>query len=377
MRQQDGNPEENCLPGGVTEDMLKDAIERSGYPLQSSVVATVVDAIDGWDLPEGEAHTFVQEEWTYFDRDLDKTRALDALIESHRWSVRGDAQPRVRPVLSLLIECKKTELPFVFFTRDSTNLADFPVTSGFPHHSIELTTDDDPSTYSYPLTMLWGLRHHDFVTKPPAAVSVSSARRAGKKLEISGEDVYNGLALPLLKATDHLRSVSQFSKAHYTDGRLIVSAIVVRGPMVAVAEDGSGGPELVPWVRVHRYEPLSDESAWQSHRLAAFDVVHEDYLPVYLEKLHEYVDHFVASSMDCLGILLSGEGFAEALGHGAEPREIEPRTTETRAISRRLAAESALALVNGKIKPFGNYIRTPLRRAQIDGHEDEETTPGV
>lgn len=361
MRQSEGNPSSNRLQAGVTEEALMNAVKRSGYPMQAAVVTTVVDALDGWDLPGGVGWTAAQEEWTYRDGDTGKTRALDALIESHLWLGMSTTQPRIRPVLSLLIECKQSELPYVFFTREATRLPDYPITSGFPHDHIELTTDDDPSTWSYALTALWGLQRHDFILLPRTAVSVSSARRNGKSLEVSGEDTYNGLALPLLKATEHLRGVTNFEGKHYTDGRLIISLVVMRAPMVAVAEDGSSGAEHVPWVRVHRYEPAAEANAWQSHRLAAFDIVHEDFLPTYLETLRAYAEQFASACMRCQKPLLSGRGFAEGLGHGHEPLDIEPRTAETRAIAGRLTVESIRELVLRRSKPFGVYVRPPLR----------------
>jgi hypothetical protein len=325
MREAKGNPSTNQLGAGITEDSLMEAIRRSGYPMQSAVVSTIGAALEKWSMP-GVTWTAAQEEWTYPDPDTGKTRALDALIEMHHLGGQGSS-PRIRPVISLLVECKQSELPFIFFTRRSVQSADFPVTSGFPHDEIRLSTDDDPSTWAYPLTGLWGLTKREFIVRPPTAVSLSSARRAKGHIEVSGEDTYNALALPLLKATDHFLRVTSNKGKRYTDGRLIVSVIVVRAPMVAIDEDGSGGAEHVPWVRVHRYEPVADHSAWRSHRLAAFDVVHEDFLPTYLETFRDYAEHFADSVLTNTESLLTGFGFVKGLRSApwVEPLQIEPR----------------------------------------------------
>lgn len=250
MQQADGNPASNKLDAGVTEDALKAAIAKSGYPMQAAVVAAFERAAKArWPDEERQAWVRVQEEWTYIDRDSEEVRAIDALAEVDLWQVHSNRQPRIRPMISLLIECKQSELPHVFFTRTDQYRPQFPTATGFPHGDIALRTDDDPSTYSFDITTLWGLWSHGFIVKPPVAVSLSRARRKGKDLEVSGEDTFNALTLPLLKATEHLHRLGE-ARAYYSDGRVLIPVAVIRGPMIGVLGDGSGDLEAVPWVRV-------------------------------------------------------------------------------------------------------------------------------
>lgn len=355
MRYSSDNPPSNDLRNGITESSLRAAIDRSGYPMQASVVRAIEEAVD---LRWGEsAYTAVQEEWTYQDRDTGDVRAIDALAELQLWRVQSEAQPRIRPMVSLLVECKQSELPHVLFTRPSgPSLA--PTLAGFPHSHVTLVTDDDGSTYRFPLTMLWGLDQHKFVTEPPVAVSISKLRRKGKDLEVTGEDTYNGLTLPLLKATAHLDSVTQFTETHYTDGRLIIPVAVIRGPMVGVLNDGKVAPEMIPWARATRYEPESSPIFWRSHRVFTYDVVHEDYLPAYMAILTDYADHFASAVRDHQEVLLSGRGFAAGLGNWQRPVQVGvapwAQKTEPRRITR--------AILDGSYTPLRRRVRAILRK---------------
>jgi hypothetical protein len=98
------NPPTNQIGPGLSEETVVSAVEESGYPLQVFVS----------DLLQEKYH--VEEEWSYLDRDSDGLRALDmrASMQLYDWKDFKE-QPRVRPSLDLLIECKQSELPYVFF----------------------------------------------------------------------------------------------------------------------------------------------------------------------------------------------------------------------------------------------------------------------
>lgn len=348
MRHSAENPQSNDIGGGVTESGLRSAIDRCGYPMQASVVRAIREAaVLRWG---DRAYTAVQEEWTYQDRDTGDVRAIDALAEAHLWNWQSEDQPRIRPVLSLLVECKQSELPHIFFTRPSGRSLS-PVVSGFPHSDVTLVTDDDRSTWLFALTDLWGLDEHTFATSPPIAVSLSKARfRKGGDLEITGEDTYNGLTLPLLKATAHLDVVAEYEKKYYTDGRLLIPLAVIRGPMVGVLDDGKGDLELIPWARVTRYEPESSPENRRSHRVFTYDVVHEDYLASYLEKLTDYADSFAAAVLGHQAVLLTGRGFAAGLGNWQRPVKLEVAPWRQKTEPRRLAT-AVLSAARARFRP--------------------------
>ena len=101
MKKTDDNPVTNRLGSGVTEEKLDVAIVKSGYPLQTKVALQL----------KKEFH--VQEEWSFIDNKTKDIRTIDLLAEKELYNRKE--HPRVRPTLDLIIECKQSELPFVFF----------------------------------------------------------------------------------------------------------------------------------------------------------------------------------------------------------------------------------------------------------------------
>src|SRR5665647_858773 len=120
MNQATDNPAANQLGPGLTDDQVRIAVERSGYPLQT-IVGNLLRS-----KPYFKGEEFrVQDEWCFVDRDTQELRTIDLFAELrlHDW----DPQPRVRPQLNLLIECKQSLLPYVFFqTNAAPRLFDFP-----------------------------------------------------------------------------------------------------------------------------------------------------------------------------------------------------------------------------------------------------------
>src|SRR5687768_10945920 len=129
MRQSSTNPSKNVLGPSVKEAALIKAIETSGYPLQGIVAEKLIDA--GFE---------VAEEWGFIDRDTNEHRSLD-ISASRKW---GDNKDPVVPSLSLLIECKRSTHPYVFFKKVSEVPAHvFPLVSG-----VRLNIEEPPGTGS-------------------------------------------------------------------------------------------------------------------------------------------------------------------------------------------------------------------------------------
>jgi len=287
------NPESNVLGAGIETDDLIAAISRSGYPLQSEVVDIITR-----ELPiSAYGPRVLQEEWSYIDRDENTTRQLDALLsfeverldESHKPALPTSPEAYLRGHLDFLIECKQSELPFVFFVRDA-DFGNFPILGGIPFEDIRIYMgQSDPNPMR--MTTYNALSLHDlpFAITPPVAVSMSRVYRKGKSLELSGEESFRGLALPVLKALSYyLQEVTPRSPQLYQDIRTVVPLVVLRAPIVAV-KMVNGGPALesVPWVRLIHNEPGRGSALDSIGRYAfsgnkAFDVVHVDYLSQYV-----------------------------------------------------------------------------------------------
>src|SRR5437762_4458755 len=121
MNQHSDNPRGNQLPAGVDEGQLVDAVKASGYPLQSLVAQELASRFE------------VIEEWGYTDRTTKEHRTLDI----YAFCELGDGTGEGRPRLHLLVECKRSSLPFVFFPPGVPWMAlDFPEVLGLGRFSL-------------------------------------------------------------------------------------------------------------------------------------------------------------------------------------------------------------------------------------------------
>ncbi|MFD5696834.1 hypothetical protein [Streptomyces lasiicapitis] len=288
------------LRAGITAEDLQEAITKSGYPFQ----ATVADVIRN--SPLGEVGDFkLQEEWAFIDRDSGQARAIDILIDVAFKYDYEEPESKLRTRMNLLVECKQSDLPYVFFLRKSAPASrnEFPEIHGLETQKIRVFTKevqeggegDDGFSWWMDLRDVLEFECVPFFGAPTLyAISFAKAIRRGSKLELTGEDAYRALTLPLLKAADHLKSLSVPDKNHpLRFPRIVVNLAVVRAPMVCAFQNDEG-EELIslPWVRVSHLEPTSgEEGGWDLNGgVRYFDVVHESFLPRYLAALSRDAD---------------------------------------------------------------------------------------
>jgi hypothetical protein len=100
MKSHPDNPSGNVVPPGIVEPHLAEAIAASGYPLQGIVTAQLL------------ADFSVLEEWGFVDDKTDEHRSLD-IYAYQALSDKTNANLHVG--LTLLIECKRSRHPFIFF----------------------------------------------------------------------------------------------------------------------------------------------------------------------------------------------------------------------------------------------------------------------
>ncbi len=316
------NPQGNRLRPGISLDQIESAIRGSGYPLQTVVAAQLRESFS------------VEEEWAYTDRNTGQTRTLDLWAELRRQAGINEGYHRVRPRLNLLIECKQSELPYVFFLRRQQTVPDFPLIAGLRSDTIQLKTDDDRSTYSYSILTVLNLIFDPFLKDVAACSTFSRIVRKGKIIELSGSDVYNGIVMPLMSATMHFDSLSRpRDTAAYYDAHLVVPLAVLDSPMIGV--EGYGDSQklsFIPWVRILRSEP-SQEMTGGGHRgeLFAIDVVHKDYFQDYLSNwLQPFAEQFRQLALKHSEELATGLGFVSGLGRG-NPWPLEQNLTPATA----------------------------------------------
>ncbi|THV35214.1 hypothetical protein [Glycomyces buryatensis] len=267
-------------------EKLRKAITRSGYPLQGMVVDKLLK-----NLPSEASHQRIeiQEEWSFVDRETEAIRQIDALVG---YQVSETQQDRddfhdpsswIRVHLNFLVECKQSDLPFVVFTRETAGHCSIPLMFGHPHEDIELR--DDPTAEGI-IQMsasdalgIWDLG----IPNPVRAMSIAKAHRKGKSLELSGEDCYRSIALPVLKALEHLKDITRPGHQRmYYDVRLVFPIAVLRAPLIS-AEVIEGDVRIKPvsHVRLLRSEPGPESLG--GFESTGFDIVNYDYLDSYVD----------------------------------------------------------------------------------------------
>lgn len=328
------NPATNKLGSGLTETDVLDAVSKSGYPLQTIVGDYL------------RSQFRVQEEWSYIDKDAQELRTIDILAEKWLYDFPRE-QPRVRPTLDLLVECKQSTLPYVFFLSSSKPwVPHFPLLAGLFRHTLVLTTDDDASSWELPILRALGLDSHPFIVEEPEyCMSFTKCVRKGSDVELSGSESFHGLVLPILKAMHYFQIAESPPKtASYFDCHLVIGIGVIDAPMVGVrVSEQSHDLTLLPWVRVVRHETDEISDLWHWTRLFAIDIVHKDFLQHYLEKhVFPFAREFSKLVIKHQQVLVSGQAFATGIEkHGLhkieqrlEPRKMRARVSQSRTIGK-------------------------------------------
>jgi hypothetical protein len=272
MKVDAGNPAENVLPPGVKDSIMEEAVARSGYPVQTEVAIALLDrGLDVW------------EEWSYPDRDSEKLRAIDVVGLKQ---LGADTDPVVAR-LAILVECKRSVSPYVFF-RSATDRhsPDFPAVYGLGSRGINISVSGQGSSEPFMSTTL-GLEEMRFVSGGPPLVSTfAKADVKSDRAVLSGEDVYSGILMPLIGA---MNQASAFVVGWHSGGKkypaLTLGLCVLDAPMlVADARKRPHDLALTPWVRISRQEIITDaHPSERKVRFYAFDIVHLGFVPKFLD----------------------------------------------------------------------------------------------
>ncbi len=272
MRTKPTNPARNQIPNSVNEESLIRAIENSGYPLQG-IVATKLLKLD----------FHITEEWGFPDRESNHSRTLDLIAYAALAKMDG---ANVYPGLRLLIECKRSVHPYVFFhTLSHHDMSWFPRIAGLPHGGISLLTQvDGMQAVSRLLTGAesLGLAQLPFIVNgPEICAAFSRAEANGNKVVLSGADLFNKVVIPLAHASDHAMQTFGYAGGRGTAvvfPQLILCVAVLDAPMLLVeSPEKWSDPILSPWVRVIRQEPTLDPYSERKVRHYGFDLVHIDF----------------------------------------------------------------------------------------------------
>jgi hypothetical protein len=265
------NPQGNKLGPSINEPSLVRSIRSSGYPLQG----IIADKLKG--------DFGVSEEWGYIDRDTKEHRSLD-IFAYKRVVVDSAAQAS----LALLIECKRSINPYVFFRNViDREIPSFPKIAGLTANALFLKELGGNRVVQTSGTARLGLAELPFVQPgPPHCSAFAVATAQGDKIHMSGDDPYKSLILPLTKAVDHATSLYQAGENPHPTvlfPTLVVAVGVIDAPILVVNDPREAVPLLAPWVRVPRQEARADRHGSQ-HVYYVVDMVHSDFFVDFLSK---------------------------------------------------------------------------------------------
>jgi hypothetical protein len=309
MKLSKDNPQTNSLNPGITDIDVENAIKKSGYPLQTIIANKLRQKF------------YCQEEWSFIDRKTKEIRSIDIMAQKELYDFEKK-QPRVRPILNLIIECKQSELPYVFFlSPEKLKTSNYPNISGLFHQSITLSTNDDPSTWTFPLIDALGLSDDSFIIDiAPCSLTFSKCVRSGKDIVLSGTESFQSLVMPLLTSLLHFgESEAPPKTAMYFDGHLPFAIGILDAPMIGVTvKEKSHDSELIPWIRIFRHESYESEDWTERKKMFAIDIVHKDYFDTFIDKhllpfAKKYADLILKHDTK----IAAGKAFAKKLGENS------------------------------------------------------------
>jgi hypothetical protein len=272
------NPPSNRLGPRFTEDDVAKAISKSGYPLQTIVASRLRPKFD-----------YLQEEWSYVDGDTGQLRTMDMFARKRvDFNRSSNENPKVHTSLCLLIECKRSESPYVFFLSPGiVTIANFPLLCGLPN--LRLKRSDGAIRYDASFGEALALDDFAFISEPHYCTSFSKLVRAGNKVELSGEDPFKKLVFPIAKAMQYHENQRYPKHPNYASYLcdITLGVAILDAPMVGVRVfEADNHLTYVPWVRVVRHESVvADAAATDNHtsKVLAIDIVHRDFFRTYLD----------------------------------------------------------------------------------------------
>ncbi|MBW3569560.1 MAG: hypothetical protein KY467_00515 [Gemmatimonadetes bacterium] len=303
VRETDGNPTANSLPEGISESALKEGIARSGYPVQGLVAAELLK------------HCHVSEEWGFRDQQTGDHRSLDVRASFFTQPPEGR---QIQQLLYLLIECKRSTKPFIFFKTVTDRQLPGIQISGIGGR-LELKDERGRTRIETPVAEMLGLEDLEwFSTATPVVTSFAVAHPKGKSpVELSGTEAYNGAVLPLCKALDFARSrAPDGDRKSFIYPTVHIPVLVLDAPMLLVEDPShADDPLLVPRLRILRHEASAENKAWARDRIYQIEVVHLAHLDRFIEEVTSLKDRLWAAVLEKEPILRSGGGIVPDLAN--------------------------------------------------------------
>jgi hypothetical protein len=300
---------------------LREAVDRSGYPLQTVVAAA---------LQEREFR--VEEEWAFEDAESQKRRAIDVFGDYSMGPFIESGAAKSTVLVAMLVECKQSKHPYLGFEAVAPPpLDNHPRIAGLGRWRIALHMDDSTSKsyWETPLARVLSTVDHQFIVDPPVVTTISRAQAKGDGFDISGDEPHNALLRPLIKAAsiyaDHWKGAPGQQALPAYVGRLVMPVAVVDAPLLLV-RGSPGSSEIMGanWMRVISHRAMSvPRDPWVTKGFDVVDIVHRAFFEHFLDA---YALPYARSYYERLGsihdALISGRATVSGWSGGEPPDDI-------------------------------------------------------
>jgi len=220
--------------GKISKEKILQCIKKSGYPFEQ-IVASCLEEVKWYPTLN----------YAFTDFETTVSREIDVLAEKHIWIEslsKQQNQPLVRLNAELLIECKQTKSPLVFFCRPK-QISDFFCTpnneivqySGIKSEVV-VKPRNERDTYSFTASQFlrFGKLSHYSKSKEKAT-QFCKIYWKGKDLRADHAEVYQSFIVPLIKAVAYQKMLRRPKPTwRYFDMYLHYPIMIVKGDIFKV-----------------------------------------------------------------------------------------------------------------------------------------------
>jgi hypothetical protein len=278
--------------GQISNEEILKILKTSGYPLEQEV-ASSLQKIE-WSPVLNYAYT---------DVETDSSREIDVLCERSFWEIRHNQslkakqeqvqhkkwvtiEQKVRVNAELLVECKKTKSPLVFFCREKQAYDFFPSQSdnliqwSGVRSEIVVKPINELSVHSYSIGQFlrFGILSHYSKAKEVSS-QFCKIHKEGKKFKADHGEIYQSFVVPLVKAVEWQKRLHPYRGTPYQDLFLYYPIIVAEGTLLKV------NPECNEIAETNHVELLRRYYSGKVTGCYRIDVVSKDYFSDFVEKI--------------------------------------------------------------------------------------------
>lgn len=254
-----------------TNDQILGALEGSGFLFEQEVATTL------------ESYGFhVETSWPYLDPDTKKSREIDLRAIKNYLQ---DENNKLQVFVELLVECKDSRSPLVFFERRKNKReleASSPKEYIFPKKTYRQILSENSYREVPAFVHLDLAPTHYYFQDSNKATQFTKIVRKGSNWVANHDGIYDSLFLPMAKVLEtRIKSIPKTHRpGEWCTVWLYFPVVVIRDHLISLSGN-SENHELIPKGRISFVRNLDSDSLQGSYLV---DFVTSEYLERYLDK---------------------------------------------------------------------------------------------